>query len=724
MAKKATRRRLIENGFPFEEISELAQVESWRKEIYRPRYHLHKWWAKRLGSVFRATILASLLPDDHDLMEEFYGAPPLAGTTVLDPFMGSGTTIGEALKLGCAAVGRDINPVAFRGVQTSLAPLDRRKLTALFRQLDNDIGGSIRSLYETKDRDGNAATALYFFWVKVLPCPGCDASVDLFSRYIFAQHASAKKHPLVRIVCPGCGDVFSGDKNDESPSCPSCQLTFDPHSGPAQRTKARCGECGTEFPIAKTAKGQGRPPEHRLFAKMVLTSANTKQYLRANDADLAAFAKATQDLAAEQPELPTVEIAHGHNTKQVMNYGYTRWAEFFNARQLLALSRIAKGINRLEDCPERTALATLLSGTLEFNNMFASFKGEGTGAVRHMFSHHILKPERAPLEANVWGTPKSSGSFSTLFKSRLLRALEYDEHPFEVGVVVGGKKLKGEKIPIEVAPTGRTLRRYPRNGAKPGDVFLSCGSSSELPLPDACIDAVITDPPFFDNVHYSELADFFHVWQELWFPWMSLGTESTRQKDEVQDTDAERFSLKLEAVFRECQRVLKDDGLLVFSYHHSRDDGWSSVASAVANAGFTFVQSQPVKAEMAVATPKAQAKEPIDIDVLLVCRPSQSVAQRKLSAAKALTIATKHAGEQVARFSRAGRRLSRNDVRVVATSQLLCALSPGRNASELEGDLVALRDELATLVGSLHQEAAGLLASPRGERPLPQLSLI
>jgi putative DNA methylase len=64
--------------------------------------------------------------------------------------------------------------------------------------------------------------------------------------------------------------------------------------------------------------------------------------------------------------------------------------------------------------------------------MFATFKGEGTGAVRHLFSHHILKPERMPIEANVWGTQKSSGSFSNLFKSRLLRAVDYRDAPFEI----------------------------------------------------------------------------------------------------------------------------------------------------------------------------------------------------------------------------------------------------------------------------------------------------
>ncbi len=61
--------------------------------------------------------------------------------------------------------------------------------------------------------------------------------------------------------------------------------------------------------------------------------------------------------------------------------------------------------------------------------MFCSFKGEGTGAVRHMFSHYVLKPERTPLEAHPWGTPASSGSFSTLFQSRLLRAQVYKLAP-------------------------------------------------------------------------------------------------------------------------------------------------------------------------------------------------------------------------------------------------------------------------------------------------------
>jgi len=111
--KVAGGRKLIESDtFPFEFISQIAERESWRKEIHRPIYHLHKWWAKRLGSIFRGILLGAALDEGADLRDAFYASHDFADVTVFDPFMGSGTTIGEAHKLGLAALGRDINPVA------------------------------------------------------------------------------------------------------------------------------------------------------------------------------------------------------------------------------------------------------------------------------------------------------------------------------------------------------------------------------------------------------------------------------------------------------------------------------------------------------------------------------------------------------------------------------------------------------------------------------------
>src|SRR6059036_2989968 len=160
-------RRLIESdSFPFEFISQLAEMESWRKEVYRPIYHIHKWWAKRLGSIFRGIILGSLLPRGTDLKEVFYDAHDFSDITVFDPFMGSGTTVGEAHKLGCNALGRDINPVAAEAVRVALGPLDRNLIDRSFAHLAGTVAERIRQLYQTVDRAGNEAEVLYFFWVK------------------------------------------------------------------------------------------------------------------------------------------------------------------------------------------------------------------------------------------------------------------------------------------------------------------------------------------------------------------------------------------------------------------------------------------------------------------------------------------------------------------------------------------------------------------------------
>jgi len=683
--------RVIEDGFPFEAISEIAEAESWRKEVYRPIYHVHKWWAQRLGSIFRAIILGAVAPKGSDLLKLFYEPVRLPGIIVYDPFMGSGTTVGEAHKLGCTVIGRDINPVAYRAVRVAMGPAKQGEVDRLYRQLEQEVGPKIRELYRSVDSNGEECDVLYYFWVKVLPCPECGSDVDLFSNYVFATHAYKKKNPTARIICPDCGDVLTARYDTTDITC-QCGAHFNPQEGPAKRTTATCRACGNEFPIAKTARKYGHPPNHRLYAKLVLRADGEKEYLRITEADVDAYLAASNQLRELDPPLPNIPIPDGYNTRQIINYGYKYWCELFNDRQLLALSILASAIRDLPEGPAQEALAVLFSGVLEFNNMFASYKGEGTGAVRHMFSHHILKPERRPIEANLWGTPKSSGSFSTLYKSRLMRALNYRQAPFEVAVQKKGSRRLGRKVVGISPPIGnKIVTKYPKGGLSPGDVYLSCGDSSNTDIPDKSVDLVITDPPFFDNVHYSELADFFFVWQELYFKGKPKATISTIQRDtEVQDTDAEVFANKLKAVFSECHRVLRDEGLLVFSYHHSREDGWVALAEAVLGSRFTIVQAQPVKAEMSVASPKSQAKEPIDLDVILVCRKHSKESRAKRKEENALNDAINRADNCIKRFNRAGRQLSRGDVRIILLSQLLVELSPGRTANEVSAAFLNL----------------------------------
>jgi putative DNA methylase len=383
--------RLIESdAFPFEFLSALALRESWRKEIFRPIYHIHKWWANRLGSVFRGILLGCLLPEEADLESAFYNKYNFYDTTIFDPFIGSGTTIGEAHKLGCITLGRDINPVACESVRVALGPMDRYRLQSAFSHLSATVGERIRDLYRSRDENGRVCDVLYWFWVKQAPCPHCDVSVDLFQSRVIARNAYPDRKPEIQVCCPQCGDVFQALNNEKLLHCNSCLCDFAPDSSSVKGASATCPACSGTFSIAESIRRTGHPPTHRLYAKLLLTPDEKKRYLPATQEDLSDYETCSEKLRLEielaKIRLPTADLNAGHNTRQAINYNYFAWRDFFNDRQLLALGWLYAAIAELPDHSTRDALLNLFSGILEFNNMFASYKGEGTGAVRHMFS--------------------------------------------------------------------------------------------------------------------------------------------------------------------------------------------------------------------------------------------------------------------------------------------------------------------------------------------------
>ncbi|MCY4344947.1 MAG: DNA methyltransferase [Gammaproteobacteria bacterium] len=694
---------LEDDEFPFEVISDVAEAESWRKEINRPTYHVHKWWAQRLGTVFRAMVLGALSPSGTDVLDAFYRPVRLKGAVVFDPFMGSGTTVGEALKLGARVIGRDVNPVAHFLVRNALAEHDAESVLATFREIERDVSHEMRAFYRTELEDGTSADVLYFFWVKQVDCPECGSHVDLFSSRTFARHAYPKRHPEAQSVCPACGEVNACMYQAAEVICSHCTERFDPRTGPARGQYATCHECSHRFPIAKTIRAQNAPPAHRLYAKLVLTPDGKKIYAKATAADRRLYKKAVIALKHRTDAYPRVAIEPGYNTNQALGYNYRFWHEMFNERQLLCLSVLAERIRQIDDPALRQLFTCLFSGMLEFNNMFASYKGEGTGAVRHMFAHHILKPERVPLEANVWGTPKSSGSFMTLFKRRIGRTLEYARDPFELRRRRENGRVRTEKVYGLSEPLGYDIATELRFFEEGRRLYLSCGDSSRTDLRTGSVDAIVTDPPFFDNVHYSQLADFFHVWQRhILDRDEQASPPTTRTEVEVQHPDAGAFTERLCGVWMEANRVLSDEGVLAFTYHHSRSEGWRSVLEALMRAGFGISAAHPIKAEMSVAMPKRQAKEPIDLDIILVCRKRFQLKPARWDDCRWVTVRSK-AAAQVQRLEGRGRALSRNDVRVIVMAQLILELSRLRGPDAALTILDASAARIEASIQALHE---------------------
>ncbi|MBM4329653.1 MAG: DUF1156 domain-containing protein [Deltaproteobacteria bacterium] len=217
-------KRAIEESFPIVEINRLAVPE---RNAFKPIYQMHKWFARRASCVFRAILLGAMKPAGTDIMGEFYKDhthdPDTNGVRILDPFMGGGTTVVEALRLGCHVTGIDLNPVAWFIVKTEVEPVNIEDLKAAFKRLEERPASSGKTLkeellshYKTEcpccGAGREEADIIYTFWVKSAICtnPTCRKPVPLFSDYIIAM-----KSPTVRYLpdykCSSCSKEFDLD---------------------------------------------------------------------------------------------------------------------------------------------------------------------------------------------------------------------------------------------------------------------------------------------------------------------------------------------------------------------------------------------------------------------------------------------------------------------------------------------------------------------------------
>ena len=218
-------KRAIEVGFPIVEINRLAVPE---RNSFKPIYQMHKWFARRASCVFRAILLGTLKPavqpdgTPTDLMEEFYkdhsDDPDTKDKVILDPFMGGGTTVVEALRLGCRVIGIDLNPVAWFIVKTEIEPVDLDALKSAFERLAerpvawNDgrpLKETLLNLYKTDVSDETEADVIYTFWVKSAICtdPNCRREVPLLTDYIITQNAPSIRYHR-DAICPACRKTF------------------------------------------------------------------------------------------------------------------------------------------------------------------------------------------------------------------------------------------------------------------------------------------------------------------------------------------------------------------------------------------------------------------------------------------------------------------------------------------------------------------------------------
>jgi len=681
---------LIEDWLPIQELGIEARRENSTGQ-HPPPNRLHVWWARRPLVVSRAAVLASLLPawrpdwperlrqrfptrdayhawvrwllgihgdpiaarqriaeaDAHgkrlgadaygyrraftfspdqaaltELQEIFFDYWRADSITVLDPTAGGGSIPLEALRLGLSVYANELNPVAALILAATLDYPARfgDPLAEDIRYWGDRLLARVRAQLQQYFPIPDDGIPDGYLWARTVACPQTGKPIPLSPNWWLQRDDRAKVavRLLVHPDWPECRfEIVRGAEAERLAEQGTIRkgVAISPWTGEVVdgdyiKREAQAGRMGQQLyaVVVKTPKGVDfRPP---------------------TEADLAAAVAAEQELARRLAGwlahglVPDEEIPEVSNDPRPRLYGMTRWRDLFAPRQLLALGTAVEALRALEPeiraelPPDQaravvTYLALALDKLADYNSRMARWHSR-RGVIANTFDRHDFSMK--------W-------SFA------------------EMAVVAAGKGLDwaiGQVIDAyrgiaRLAQPAR-LPLWQRTGGSPVErLRISQGDARNLGhLADGSVHVVCIDPPYYDNVQYAELSDFFYVWLKRtaghlypdWFAGALTDKDAEavanparfaalgRRKQEMAHRD---YTRKMQDIFRECFRVLRPDGVLTVMFTHKQVEAWDALATALIEAGFQIVSSWPVHTESEHSLHQAK-KNAAQSTILLACR--------------------------------------------------------------------------------------------------------
>lgn len=671
-----TDRRLIEDFIPIREISiEAAREKSIRKGHIST---LHLWWARRPLVAARAAVFASLVAAPEtpqkrtaltkamidlckweagedtikkarrqilEAQRDRLGLPadtPLKDVPppkVLDMFAGGGAIPLESLRLGCETYAVDLNPVAhIIELCTLVYPQKYGKKLAdevekwgnwVIEQVREEIGDlyppikvgevgaeqteQLSLLGSGKPKQlklANELTPVAYLWTRTVKCPNpaCGAQVPLVRQTWLCK----KKDKYVALkTIPNHETKRVEFEVVESKT--EQGLGFNPSLGSARGTSI-CRHCGATVK-SEVVKEQGKAGKlgQQLTAIVCTTSGERgKTYLSGND-----YQNYVPDDAAIQARLETLcqetELTVPQESLSLLDnrnfwiteYGITKFGELFTSRQLLALMTFAKWVRLAHQKMEQQGYEE------DFGKAIATYLGLMINRVA----------DRASTLCRYDPTPTQSGINNTFSRQALPMVWDFGE-----GCPIGESSgSASNSLPWII----NFLQQESNSGFS---ATVKRGSSMALPLESESLDAVITDPPYFDSVPYADLSDFFYVWLKRsighLYPEHFSGQLTPKKNEAIMEPSrhggnkkkaAKAYEDMMHQAFCEASRVLKPDGTTVVVYAHKTTAGWSTLIDSLRRAGFTITEAWPLDTEMG-ARLRGQNSAALASSIFLVAR--------------------------------------------------------------------------------------------------------
>jgi putative DNA methylase len=613
-------RRLIEDFLPIAAINTVAQREKIGHAATHPR-KLHLWWARRPLAAARAAVYAALVPAggrERTAEEEAaffdalcrWGGPPSAIASaraevlaahggvppkVLDLFAGGGAIPLEAARLGCEATAVELNPVAvliercmlefpqrFDGLADDLRRWGKTWVELAWAQLGDlyppvEAGSGVHQL-GGKEEEGRRPLA--YLWTRTVPCPNPARAAHQVPlvRQTWLARKKGRSIALRTVVDQATESVTYEVVEATTPQ----GLGFDPAAG-SRRGEATCPICGAVV-SAKYVKAEGmagRMGVTPLAAVILKPSGRGRDYLapgRYALPDDEECARRLNELDISPPD----ELLPANDTRwfSTPQFGLTRFRDLFTPRQLLTLCTLAVGVRTMHDEmiaegmeEKRAAAVTSLLGLIvsrlsDYDSTLCRWHTQDEKML-NTFARQALPMVWDFAENNSFAGASGDAATYVDFIARIIDSL---------------------------SGMGSTVVR---------------ASATAVPFPDSSQDAVITDPPYYDNISYADLSDFFYVWLKRSVGFLypdDLTSELTPKRAEAVVAPYRHKGSKVEArkfyeslmgqAFGEAHRVLKPDAPLVCIYAHKTTLGWSTLVEALRGAGFTITEAWPLDTEM------------------------------------------------------------------------------------------------------------------------------
>lgn len=560
---------------------------------------------------------------------------------VLDPTAGGGSIPFESTRLGLETLANDLNPVAATILRGTIefperfgdALVDEFRIVAT--RLGDRLNSKLKGVYPKEDGRVDA-----YLWARTITCPYCSGRIPLAPNWRLGPNdvgirlvpkLGAGLHDSGRIcefeVVHSAEEQSKGTVSDGDATCPfyDCGRVID---GDEVKKQAQAHEMGEQlFAIAAkrrvtrlTKRGKKREAWERHYRIPEKRDDNLDEIVRLVDSKMPDWLA-----AGSIPTEPIDEISNydrGHRM-----YGMSEWRDLFNPRQFLVHATSSDEFRALVEADQQAGTLTEIRKAAYVYLAFSLDK----------FRDYNSRQTRWHVQREVMVNTFDSHNFAMKWAyAEMAIALE----GFGFDWVVSQTEESLTRICKLVDRTGATAGTLFAVGKDEGDhagITVSCKPAGSLDhVSDATVDAVVMDPPYGANVMYAELSDFFYVWLKrtagLVFPELftryltDKSSEAVANKAHFKgqkgaDALANRdYQEKMAAIFAECRRVLKPNGIMTVMFTHKDTSAWDALTKGLIEAGFIITASWPVNTE-AEGSLHIKDKAAANSTIFLVCRP-------------------------------------------------------------------------------------------------------